>query len=79
VIADDDTGHTLASTVSVEGVTLFFDVLPLAWGGTLGDGLGEERHELADGCACEAGVGGQVALSAELNGGLALILEDLLG
>ena len=79
MIADDDTGHTLASTVSVEGIALLLDVLPLAWGGTLRDGLGEEGHELANGSASEAGVGGQVALGAEFDGGFALILEDLLG
>jgi hypothetical protein len=61
----------------MEGVALLFDVLPLAGPGSLGDGLGEEGHEFADGGAGEAGVGGEVAFGAEFDGGFVLVTEDL--
>ena len=79
LIADDDARHSLTSGVSMEGVGLLFDVLTLAGTGSLGDGFAEKRHKLADAGAGEAGVGGEVALGAEFDGGLVLVLEDLVG
>ena len=77
VIADNYPRHAFAPSVRVEGVALLLDVLSLARGGALGDGFGEEGHEFADAGAGEAGVGGEVALGAEFDGGFGFVLEDL--
>ena len=77
LVGDDDGGDTLAAAVGVEGVGLLFDVLSLARLGAFGDRLCEERHELADTGAGEAGVAAQVAFGAQLDGRLVFILEDL--
>lgn len=77
LVGDDDAGDALAAAIGVEGVGLLFDVLSLAGLGAFGDGLCEERHELADTGAGEAGVAAQVAFGAQLDGWLFFILQDL--
>lgn len=77
MIADNNPRDALTPRIGVEGITLLFDVLALTGTGALGDGFGEERHEFADGGAGEAGVGGEIALGAEFDGGFGLVFEDL--
>ena len=77
VIGNNDPRDSLRPCVGVEGIALLLDVLALTRVRALGDGFAEERHEFADAGAGEAGVGGEVALGAEFDGGFAFVLEDL--
>lgn len=56
LIANYDARDALGSCVCVESVRLLFDILSLAGAGAFGNCPREERHELADARAGEAGV-----------------------
>ena len=79
LITDNYPRNALTPRVSVERVALLLDVLSLSGFRAFRDGFAKEGHEFADGGAGEAGVGGEVALGGEFDGGFGFVLEDLSG
>lgn len=77
MIGDDDAAAAFGTSVRVEGVGLFLDVLPLARLGAFGNGFGEDGEELADVGAGEAREGGEVTFGGEFDCGFGFVAEDL--
>lgn len=75
VVADYDAADALGAAIRMEGVVLFFNVLPLPWFCALCNSLAKKSHEFAIVIACKSRIRGQVLLRTKLMRRLVLVLD----